>query len=167
MKVAPLLPVLLLLCACEQPAAQKPQPAPVPSPSPAAQTSWTLTVTGAGLALAHGAADRVDLRLFCRRDGRFGAEAPLLSPIASEERFSLGAGGDAFVLVADPVEGAAGVTAEGPIEEGLLAAIGSGQPIGASYGAHAVGPLAAPPAEMRSSFVSSCRAILLETAKGL
>ena len=161
MRAATFLLALLALGACEQPAAPTPQPAPAPPATP--EPGWTLNVTGTGLALAHGPADRVDLRLFCRRDGQFGAEAPLLSPIASEERFSLGAGGDAFVLVAAPVEGAAGVSAEGPIEEGLLAAIESGQPVGASYGAHTVGPLAAPPADMRASFVSSCRAILLDT----
>ncbi len=131
-------------------------------PARAASTDWSLSVTGGGLAIIHAPAGKEDLRIYCAVDGRIGAQAPTLKPIASEERFSLGAGNEAHVLVADPAAGA--VVAEGPMNDALIATLGGGQPISASYGAQTLGPFAAPPEDLRNTFAANCRQRAFEAA---
>ena len=85
--------------------------------------------------------------------------AKAFKPIGSEERLTIGAGDDAFALVAmnvaDP--NASLVRATGPADEALLTAIASGRPISASYGAQHYGPIVAPPPALRRAFVDTCR----------
>lgn len=131
-------------------------------PARAASTDWSLSVTGGGLAIIHAPAGKEDLRIYCAADGRIGAQAPTLRPIASEERFTLGAGNEAHVLVADPASGA--VVAEGPMNDALIATLGGGQPISASYGAQTLGPFAAPPEDLRNTFAANCRQRAFEAA---
>lgn len=129
------------------------------APPPA---NWSLNVTGGGLAMIHASEGKEDLRLYCTVDGKVGAQAPTLKVIASEERFSLGAGSEAHVLVADPASGA--VVAEGPMDDGLITTLASGKPISASYGAQTLGPFAPPPADLRATFAANCRQRAFEAA---
>lgn len=156
-----LLPVLavLALAGCEKP---KPAPAPAPKPGPEVKTDWSMVISGGGLAIVHAPGGKEDLRLYCTVDGKVGAQAPTLKPIASEERFSLGAGGEAHVLVADPASGA--VVAEGPMDDALITTLASGKPISASYGAQTLGPFAAPPTDLRATFAANCRQRAFEAA---
>lgn len=156
-----LVPVLavLALAGCEKP---KPAPTPAPKPAAAPAVDWSLSVTGGGLAIVHAPGGTEDLRVYCTADGRLGAQAPTLKPIASEERFSLGAGGDAHVLVADPASGA--VVSEGPMDDALIAILTGGQPISASYGAQTLGPFTAPPEDLRHTFAANCRQRAFEAA---
>ncbi|MDB5468611.1 MAG: hypothetical protein JWR84_171 [Caulobacter sp.] len=123
---------------------------------------WSLTITGGGLAIVHASGGKEDLRIYCTADGNLGAQAPTLKVIASEERFSLGTGSDAHVLVADPASGA--VVAAGPMDDALITALAGGQPISASYGAQNLGPFTAPPEEMRNTFAANCRQRAFEAA---
>jgi hypothetical protein len=129
---------------------------------PVARTAWSLSVTGGGLAIIHAPAGKEDLRIYCTADGKVGAQAPTLKPIASEERFSLGAGSDAHVLVADPSAG--GVVADGPMDDALITTLAGGKPISASYGAQNLGPFAAPPEDLRNTFAANCRQRAFEGA---
>lgn len=131
-------------------------------PAKVVATDWSLSVTGGGLAIIHAPAGKEDLRVYCTADGRVGAQAPTLKPIASEERFSLGAGNEAHILVADPASGA--VVAEGPMNDALIATLGGGRPISASYGAQTLGPFAAPPEDLRNTFAANCRQRAFEAA---
>lgn len=151
----------VLVTACERPPAEpseKPPPAAIqPKPTP-----WSLMATGAGLALIHAVDGRETLRLYCTTDGQLGAHAPMLSDIGSEERFSLGVGDRIVVLVAASTDGEPGVTASAGLEEEQLAVLSGEAGVMAAYGASTVGPLPAVPEALRTSFVGSCRSILLD-----
>lgn len=99
------------------------------------------------------------LRMVCARGEGFLVAAPAFKPVGSEDRLSIGAGDDAFALVAVAADGPQGpfVKATGPIDEPLLAALESGRPIAASYGAQTFGPVDTPPEAMRRAFADTCR----------
>ncbi len=148
----------LALAACEAPPAPD-TGAPTPPPTQAPQWAFALGVNSVELAwLTDAATAEAPLRMICARVDGFMVAATF-KHIESEERLSVGAGGDAFALVAVAAEGSGGpfVKATGPIEESLLAAIESGQPISASYGAQTFGPVEAPPEAMRRAFADTCR----------
>lgn len=129
-----------------------------PPAEPRRATGWGLQSGGEGAALALlDEGGRAALRLSCPADRRrLLVNVPSFTPIGSEERLSLGSGGDAFTLVADPGGDRqfGGVTGSGPVP-GNLAALIAG-PVSASYGAQASGPHEAPPADLAAAFVAAC-----------
>lgn len=148
----------LTLAACEAPA-----PAPAAKAPPTVRAPhWAFAIGKNSVEMAWltdmETAD-APLRMVCARGEGFLVAAPAFRPIGSEERLSIGAGDDAFALVAVAAEGPRGsfVKATGPIEEPLLTALESGRPIAASYGAQTFGPVESPPEAMRRAFADTCR----------
>ncbi|MDP1738192.1 MAG: hypothetical protein Q8L23_12230 [Caulobacter sp.] len=148
----------LMVAACEAPA---PPPATKAPPAPTAP-HWAFAIGKNSVEMAwltDAETAEAPLRLVCARGEGFLVAAPVFRPIGSEERLSVGAGDDAFALVAVAADGPKGpfVKATGPIEEPLLAALESGRPIAASYGAQTFGPVESPPEAMRRAFADTCR----------
>lgn len=126
---------------------------PVPLPVPVGAQSWRLSADYATL-VTDG------LRLECRRDGSLVATAGELMPVASNEEFSIGAGDEAVLLVAEVVGvSGPGVTAKGPISSDFLDALAAGGTLAAVYGPERIGPRQ-PPAGVVERFVPACRARL-------
>jgi hypothetical protein len=137
---------------------QPPPPAP-PVEAPAPEGPWRLEASAsAGSALVFSDADGVErLRLICRRGpAEFVAQAPDVAPIGSEERFTLGFGDELFTLVADVGSGLPFVEARGPLSPELIAALRSGRPVAANYGATNLGPHPAPAPELAGAFARAC-----------
>jgi uncharacterized membrane protein len=137
-------------------------PAPTQGPAPqgkSAAASWDLQSDGKGSALVLAGPGGPQLRLFCPAGGkRLVVDVPGFRPVASEERLSLGSGGAAQALVADPRgdRWRGGVSAAGEVPSGLAALVGG--PVSASYGAQRSGPHPAPPRALANAFVSACGA---------
>jgi hypothetical protein len=100
------------------------------------------------------------LRVACRvGPADLHVAAPVFEMIESEERFTLGAGSELATLVVSPeIPSGRGVEATGPLPPAFIDAVAEGREIGASYGARQIGPMAAPPAEIRLAFAAACRA---------
>ncbi|MFZ5670126.1 MAG: hypothetical protein ACOY4K_11575 [Pseudomonadota bacterium] len=152
-----LLPVagLLALAACDRPAPK----APPAAGAPTTDSRWAFGLGKASAEMAWlKAPDRPEagLRLICARGGGMMVEVAAFSPVASEERLSIGAGGQAVALVARSVEGQP-VRATGPVDDALLAVVAGGGAISARYGAQTFGPVEAPPAALRRAFADLCR----------
>lgn len=116
---------------------------------------WQLLSSGEGTALRLVGASGV--HLFCpARSGKLVVNVASFKPIASEERLSLGSGGDVVALVADSGGDAlrGGVTGEGPVPAELAAILAG--PISASYGAQRVGPLPLTAEADRNAFLTAC-----------
>lgn len=133
--------------------------APEPNePGPAGDLRWGLQSSGGGVALALlSGADRTMLRLFCPAGRhRLLVNVPAFRPIGSEERMSLGSGGEAVALVADSRgdRQRGGVSATGPTPDNLQALIGG--PVAVSYGSQSSGPHPAPPAQSARAFAAAC-----------
>ncbi len=79
--------------------------------------------------------------------------------IGSEDRLTLGAGNEAFALVADLSDPSPGVVASGAIDLDLLRRIGDRRPVSVVYGAQSVGPLRPADGMAPDGFVVRCRAI--------
>lgn len=147
------------VAACER---QDPQPARPAAPAveaTAPEGPWRLEASAtAGSALVFGDSDGVErLRLICRRGpAEFVVQAPDVAPIGSEERFTLGFGDALFTLVADVASGLPFVEAKAPLTPELIAALRSGRPVAANYGATNLGPHAAPAGEVREAFARVC-----------
>ncbi|HYI41824.1 MAG TPA: hypothetical protein VE053_16065 [Allosphingosinicella sp.] len=142
----------------ESQAAAADSAAPAGPAGDTAAPGWDLQSSGEGTALVLAGAERPALRLFCPTGGkRLVVNVPGFSPIGSEERLSLGSGGEAAALVADSGgdRQRGGVTATGEVP-GTLAALVAG-PVSASYGAQRSGPHSAPPPALSSAFVAACR----------
>ncbi|MDP1630588.1 MAG: hypothetical protein Q8L66_04130 [Caulobacter sp.] len=154
-----LLATTLSLSACGQPA-----------PVPEAASNWAFAIGKNSVEMAWlvdpTAPANPPLRLVCARGGGFRVSVTAFKPIGSEERLTIGAGDEAFALVAIAAENEHGalVRATGPVEAGLMAMIESGKPIAASYGAQSFGPVDAPPQAMRRAFADSCRKLDGEAA---
>jgi uncharacterized membrane protein len=119
---------------------------------------WDLQSSGEGVALVLAGADRPAIRLFCPAGGkRLVVNVPGFRPIGSEERLSLGSGGEAAALVADSGgdRQRGGVTGTGAVPDTLAGLIKG--PVSASYGAQRSGPHPAPPGALSSAFVAACR----------
>lgn len=127
---------------------------------PDSPRGWGLQSSGEGAALALAAAGGGKaLRLSCPAGTRqLVVSVAAFEPIGSEERLSIGSGGDALTLVADSRgdRHRGGVTGSGPVPGNLAALIE--RPVSASYGAQASGPHAAPPADLAAAFVAACSA---------
>jgi uncharacterized membrane protein len=82
---------------------------------------------------------------------------PAFRPIGSEERLSVGSGGEAVALVADTRgdRRRGGVSGTGRVPDGLLALLG--RKISATYGAQESGPHPVPPATLAHNFAGACR----------
>ena len=147
----------------------KPAPAPAPAPTASGGAHWAFGIGKNSVEMAwvaDAATADAPISLVCARGDGIMVVARAFRPIGSEERLTIGAGDDAFALVAvnvaDP--GATLVRATGPADDALLTAIASGRPISASYGAQHFGPVEAPPQALRRAFADTCRK--LNTAMG-
>lgn len=148
----------LQIAACERDATAPPPPATV---APVIEGPWRLKSSAtAGAALVFSDDERVErLRLICRRiPAEFVVQAPDVVPIGSEERFTLGFGEQLFTLVADVGSGLPFVEARAPPTPELVAALRSGAPVAANYGATDLGPHPAPPADLAEAFARDCAA---------
>lgn len=131
------------------------QPQPVqPAPTAAGPSMWTLETGSGAAALVAYSAGQEALRVACA-GGQFIVHASEITPVASEERLSLGAGDSVTALVATP-EGST-VQATGGLDPAVLSAIEAGQPIAVNYGAQNAGPFAPPSADDAKAFVAACR----------
>lgn len=142
----------------------KPAPAAGPAPPPAGSGAahWAFGVGKNSVEMAwvaDPATADAPISLVCARGEGIMVVAKIFRPIGSEERLTIGAGDDAFALVAvnvaDPKADL--VRATGPADEALLTAIAGGRPISASYGAQHYGPVEAPPPALRRAFADTCR----------
>jgi uncharacterized membrane protein len=132
---------------------------PVSEAATAPAQRWDLQSSGEGTALVLASdPGRPTLRLFCpSAQRRLVVNVPTFRPIGSEERLSLGSGGNVAALVADTRGDAerGGVTATGTVPHDLEALIRG--PVSVSYGAQSSGPHAPPPASLLRDFVTACR----------
>lgn len=111
---------------------------------------------GTGLTYADGSGRPV-ITLVCR-SGDLHVSVPGFHKIGSEERLTVGAGDEAFALVADLASSEPGVIAAGAIPADLIDRVARGQTIAAVYGAQTLDTLPGPTPEMSRAFVSACRA---------
>jgi uncharacterized membrane protein len=127
---------------------------PVARVPAAAAGEWSLAADRSTLTFdAEEEADR--LSLVCPGDGRLRVTLPAARAIASEERLSVGGGGEVEALVAEQGEARGGVSAVGAVPASLGAMLRAGP--GASYGATSIGPLPAVSPADSEAFVASCR----------
>lgn len=153
----PALPAIAaaLLAGC----GRAPEDSASPTAAPAEAGGWDLRSSGEGVTLALASGGGAALRLSCPAGRRqLTVTVAAFEPIASEERLSIGSGGDAHALVADSRGDGkrGGVTASGPVPANLAALLAG--PVSASYGAQASGPHEAPPADLAAAFVAACSA---------
>lgn len=163
--------LVLTLAACgrsEPPAAPEPAPpaAPQPPEAPAAPAAPPPTAGAERLAFVDDAGVP-RLLLDC-----LGGPRPMLRAsvaefrkIGSEDRLTLGAGNEAFALVADLGDPSPGVVASGAVDLDLLRRIGDRQPVSAVYGAQSVGPLRPADGMAPDGFVVRCRALAAAQAQ--
>jgi hypothetical protein len=147
----------LLLTGCEGPEGP-PAPAPAPAPEPVltdSPSSPPATADGSVLAFLD-ASGVVKATLGCSADG-LRIALPMVQPIASEERLSIGTDGEAWALVADLSATGPGVTASGPPDPDLLDRLERGEALFASYGSQSVGPLVAASPDGLQTMISGCR----------
>lgn len=153
----------LVAAACERQERQAAPPPPTPAEAPAPEGPWRLEASAtAGAALVFADADGVErLRLICRRGpAEFVAQAPDVTPIGSEERFTLGFGDELFTMVADVSSGLPFVEAKAPLTAELIAALRSGRPVAANYGATNLGPHPGPATQVGEVFAKACEQAL-------
>ncbi|HEX2561540.1 hypothetical protein [Phenylobacterium sp.] len=151
------------VASCERQDTQAPAEEVTTAPAPNDEGPWRLEASAtAGSALVFSDGDGIErLRLVCRRGpAEFVAQAADVQPIGSEERFTLGVGETLFTLVADVSSGLPFVEAKAPLSPALIAALGSGQPIAANYGATNLGPHPPPQREVRDAFIRACEQAL-------
>lgn len=158
--LALILGAVLAACAPEAPSSAGPQAdvgesAPGLTPDSATPSALSWTATGAGeLALRERDGSAL-LTLRCA-GGVMTAIAPGFQEVASEERFSLGADDQVFILVAQLGQ-ERGVRAEGPPSQSFLDRLPSANAVQANYGAQNLGPHIPPSPEQAWRFVSACR----------
>ena len=98
------------------------------------------------------------MRLACLSDGRLMASGEVLNAIGSEDRLTVGVGGEAYALAADlEADRQGGVEGYGEIPEDLLARLEAGGEIGLSYGSQTVGPYPGPDEAEATAFAAACR----------
>lgn len=162
MRTAALALTALLLAGCG-PDAPEPKSAPEVAPAAAPDPKgWAFAIGKNSVELAwmtETMPGGSPLRLVCARGGGIMVEAATLTPVASEERLSVGVGHEPLALVAVAAETPHGpvIRATGAADESFLAALDAGGPITVSYGAQHYGPLASPGEAMRRAFAVTCR----------
>ncbi|MFN3815655.1 hypothetical protein [Brevundimonas sp.] len=157
----------LLLAACsgeDPPAAQPPVRGPdsaIAAEQPFHGAGWSLVASGEGVALRLAADGEVIAGVACMRGpARLQVESDRFQPIMSEDRFTVGAGDEAYALAADlAAERERGVEASGEISVDLLDRLEAGGAIAFNYGAQSLGPFPAVPEAYRDAFVAVCREI--------
>ncbi|SFS35026.1 hypothetical protein [Brevundimonas viscosa] len=159
--VAALLGFSLVACGSEPPPV--PPEAPRPPAAPAAPEAPATPPPPAGaerLAFVDQAGEP-RLLLDCLGGPRPALRASVAEfrKIGSEDRLTLGAGNEAFALVADLADPSPGVVASGAIDLDLLRRIGDRRPVSAVYGAQSVGPLRPADGMAPDGFVVRCRAL--------
>lgn len=162
MRTAAIVLTGLLLTGCG-PDAPEPKSAPAVAPAIAPDPNgWAFAIGRNSVELAwmtETMPGGSPLRLICARGNGIMVEAATLTPTASEERLSVGAGDEPLALVAVKAETPRGpiLRATGAADEAFLAALEAGGPIAVSYGAQHYGPLASPAEAMRRAFADTCR----------
>ena len=129
----------------------KPVPAAAPAPAASGEAHWAFGIGKNSVEMAwvtDAATAEAPISLVCARGDGLMVVAKAFKPVGSDERLTIGAGDDAFALVAINVADpdASLVRATGPADDALLTAIASGRPISASYGASMWRSRAAPTA---------------------
>lgn len=154
---APIMGVLLL-AACGE--AETPPPVSPPAPPPA-QAGWSLVSSDEGVTLRLEQDGGLTASLAClRAPARLQAATDRFTPVMSEDRFTIGAGGEAYALAADLEAGREeGVEAFGDIPADLLDRLQTGGEIAFNYGAQNLGPFPAVTEADITAFVAECRAI--------
>ena len=150
----------LALAGCKpEPAAESASaPAALPAAAPKAG-EWAFGMGRNSVEMVHlptGDPARPDLRMVCALGDGFLILMPEFKPVASEERLTVGADGEAETLVA-VAAARRGVQATGPIAEPLLKIIEGGAPLGVNHGSQNAGPFDPPPPAMRRAFTDTCR----------
>lgn len=130
--------------------------APGATPDVATQLglSWQASSNGADLTLRE--ADGSPLLALSCANRTMTAVAPRFEEIASEERFSLGADDQVFILVAQ-LGRSEGVRAEGQPADYFLDHLPSANAIHANYGAQNLGPHMPPSPDQARAFAAACR----------
>ncbi len=156
----------LLLAACGDNNAQTPQPpmdeaestAPLPD-QPLVGAGWSMVSSGEGVALRLEEGGELIAALACMRNpAGLRVESDRFQPVMSEDRFTVGAGDEAYALAADLEAGRErGVEASGEIPADLLDRIEAGEEIAFNYGAQNLGPFPAIPEADRAAFAAECR----------
>jgi hypothetical protein len=153
----------LVLAACGQQAPQPPvdegeSVAPMPEQPPVGP-GWTRVSSGEGAALRLEEDGALVAAIACLRSpARLHAETDRFQPVMSEDRFTLGVGGEAYALAADlEADREQGVEASGDIPPGLLDRLEAGGEITFNYGDLNLGPFPAIPEADRAAFVAECR----------
>lgn len=150
----------LALAGCKP--AQVAPSGPAAAPAQSGEARWAFGIGKNSVEMAwvtDPATAEAPLSLVCARGDGIMVVARAFKPVGSEERLTIGAGDDAFALVAVAAEDPHGplVRATGAADDTLLAALSGGLPISASYGAQHYGPIAAPPQALRRAFADTCR----------
>ena len=144
-------------------ATDEPSSAPAaaePSSTTRATTDWQLDLSQRGGARLLHPASAVDageqpvVILTCVPSGRLIVRLPRVAPVASEERLTIGSGGDVVAFVADTQEGSGSASARGDLPIALDRMLEAG--FAAAYGATSVGELPPVPADMRARWRSAC-----------
>lgn len=149
----------LVLTGCQRSSDAPPSEAAAPLPENVRR--WVLVEGDEGAALSLlGEGERQVFHIACLADpSRLQVIVSEVTPIGSEDRLTLGAGGDAFAMAADLEHTGPGVLAEGPIDPAFLEDLSRSEEISAMYGSQQVGPYPAPTSDDRSAFVLQCRAL--------
>lgn len=159
----------LVLTACEAPPAPAPAPsppalpsaelAPVPPLPPTTDSgSWRSITNGAGIGLTYADGQGRPVIILSCAGGDLRVSVPGFRKVDSEDRLTVGAGDEAFALVADLASSEPGVVAGGPIPPDLVNRLSRRQPVSAIYGAQKLASLPGPDVETSRAFVSGCRA---------
>ena len=122
---------------------------------------WQMVSSGEGdgLSFEVGEGDPGKVHLFCAsgKDNLL-VNVSTFQPVGSEERMTIGSGGEVVTLVADPAgdDLRGGVSGQGPVPEALRTMLTGSQGLGVNYGAQDFGPLPPDPASMASDFARGC-----------
>jgi hypothetical protein len=159
----------LLLAACgdseprpsQPPANEAERPALTPEQA-LTNADWSLIASGEGVALRLEGQDDLIAGVACMRDpAGLRVETDRFRPIMSEDRFTVGVGGEAYALAADlQADRERGVEASGDIPADLLDRLAAGDEIAFNYGAQNLGPFPAVAPADRDAFVAGCREAL-------
>jgi len=154
----------LILTACEarqgpaDPTPPATEPAAAPAAPPVPRSGWRPGATIEESALTYvDDSGRPVLTLACVGT-ELRVSVPGFRKIGSEDRLTVGAGDEAFALVADLASVESGVVADGAIPPDLIDRIAQGQPVGAIYGTQTLDTVPGPDEETSRAFVSACRA---------
>jgi hypothetical protein len=165
-----ILPLLALLASCGGQLDPTPDTLPQASGPPLAQQQaparpaegagprWESAVSGQGNALRLVDARGGELlNIACYgRPAQLIVYAPAFQAVTSEDRFTLGLGGQPVVLVANLKKGGPGVEATAPVPADLGDRLELTDTVTAVYGAQRSGPYPPPTTELARAFAQGC-----------